>query len=1114
MKKEKNVYIKQKIQRIIQLSFFVSSLCLLLTSISLAQQGTGQLSGTVRDANGATIPNASIKIKNLGTNQEKTSVTNNEGFYFVADLQPGSYQISATAQGFKEAKQSVQVTVGSKLTVNLEAGVENVNAAVNITEGSGLAEVNTSDSKISNVISSKQIQNLPSLNRNPYALIALSGNVSASDDPAGRGAGVSINGQRAASTSILIEGNENSDTFTTAIAQTPPLDAVQEFRVSTNGFGAEEGRATGGIVNLAFRSGTNKFTGSAYGFNRNSALAANSFNNNANGVPRAVFNRNQFGYAVGGPVVKDKFFFFNSTEWTLVRSSAPVFAWVPTNAFLTAPTTAQATKDFFSKYGKLVATPTGLVSGIFQQVVYNAPVNAGGGTPQDTWTDVTKLNWNFSDKTQITGHAFFTSIKLAKGSGAGANSPYAGYDIGSIIFSHNYQGAVSHQFTSNLISNTRVGFRRTVTTNQLTADPLTPSLYMQGVAATLSDGNPIVLPGYLPTFPGSGLPTSGNENLLQLTQDLIYTTGNHNFRFGGQYIRLMDNKTFPAFQNASFTLGANFSAALANLQNGLLNQLQVAVDPKGAFPGGTINLPVSAPDFSRNNRYNESALYFNDSWRVRPNLTLNLGLRYEYYGPQHSDPNLDSNFYLGSGSTLPERIRNGSVKKAVDAGGLWQADDNNFAPRLGFAWDVFGDSKTSVRGGYSLAFERNFGNVTFNVIQNPPFTAVVSIFGSAANPIPIPSNNFGPLAGSSGSIALPRSSLRYVREDIVNAYSHLWSASFEREIMKDTVVKIDYSGSAGRDLYSIENINRTGTGIRFLGSNNASVCPAGFTPNTRLNCQYSNINTRGNGGYSNYNGVTTSLESNNFLKTGAYITARYTYSVAKDNLSTTFSDAANNFNLGLTDPFNPSYDYGYADFDARHRFVSSFVWNLPTEKYLSNGFAKHLLGGWTLNGIFLAASGAPFTIYDCTNASETTCIRLKPTGNIDFGKPSTIRSNGVNTFIWTDLSKQTASTFTDASGGTEVGPFPTDVAPRNAFRGPGYWNFDFGIVKAIRFTERYNLQLRMEMIDAFNHSIYLLNPGTVDFSSGNAVTVSKQGSGSSRNTPSNRTIQLSAKFNF
>ena len=282
-----------------------------------------------------------------------------------------------------------------------------------------------------------------------------------------------------------------------------------------------------------------------------------------------------------------------------------------------------------------------------------------------------------------------------------------------------------------------------------------------------------------------------------------------------------------------------------------------------------------------------------------------------------------------------------------------------------------------------------------------------------------------------------------------------------------------------------------------------------------MNCQYSNINSRSNSGYSDFNSVTASFESNNFRNKGAYITARYTYSVAKDNLSTTFSESANNFNLGLTDPFNPSYDYGYADFDARHRFISSFVWNLPTERYLSSGAIKNILGGWTLNGILLMASGSPFTIFDCTNATATTCIRMKPNGNINFGKPANLTDAGApNSFIWTNLAGQTPSTFTDISGGTEVGPFPTDVAARNAFRGPGYWNFDMGLFKSIKFTERYNLQLRLELINAFNHSIYVINGPTADLSSNAFVSVSKQGSGGTRVTPSNRTIQLSAKFNF
>ena len=447
---------------------------------------------------------------------------------------------------------------------------------------------------------------------------------------------------------------------------------------------------------------------------------------------------------------------------------------------------------------------------------------------------------------------------------------------------------------------------------------------------------------------------------------------------------------------------------------------------------------------------------------------------------------------------------------------MWQKDNNNFAPRVGFAWDIFGDGKSSLRGGYGLAYERNFGNVTFNVIQNPPYYATLSVFSTDfGGNLPIPTNSFGPLAGTSGTRILPRTSLRHVREDIVNAYSHLWSLAFEREVLKDTAARVEYSGSAGRKLYSIENYNRLGTGIRYLGSNNAAVCPAGFAPNTRLNCQYSNINTRANGGYSNYNGVTFSLVSNNLLDSGLAFTGRYTYAVSKDNLSSTFSESTNNFNLGLTDPFNPGYDYGYADFDIRHRFVGSFTYDVPFAKNLSKGFVKTLLDGFSVNGIITANTGTPFSVYDCTNAI-TTCLRIKPTTPLLFGshRPSENGEGaavGANVFTYLDLSGQLANPYTDGiTGGTEVGPFPTDVTRRNAFRGLGGWNLDLGFIKNVRFSERYGLQLRAEMINALNMTDFVIVGSSADLTGG-AVNAVKTGSGPGG---TQRTVQLSAKFTF
>src|SRR5581483_9714673 len=384
-------------------------------------------------------------------------------------------------------------------------------------------------------------------------------------------------------------------------------------------------------------------------------------------------------------------------------------------------------------------------------------------------------------------------------------------------------------------------------------------------------------------------------------------------------------------------------------------------------------------NFSRSNLYHEFGLYVNDSWRFRPRLTLNLGLRYDYFGVQHNrNEQLDSNFYFGQGSTLQERIRNGSVQIASNspAGGLWKPDRNNFAPRLGFAWDVRGDGKTSVRGGYGISYERNFGNVTFNVIQNPPNYAVVNILPG------VTPGNVGPFAGTGGAVTLPQTSLRHVREDINTAYAHFWSLSLERELAPGMVASLQYAGSAGRNLYTLENINRPGTGFVYLGDTD---------PLSRLNNQYSAINTRGRSGFSNYNALIAEIVASRFRTIGLSLSARYTFSKALDNLSSTFSENSNNFNLGLLNPFNPKLDYGPADFDIRHRFSTGFNWEVPFEKVGDRFFggrgskvAQQIFGGWELTGIFTAHTGTPFSVFDCTNAvtSESACPRVFQTGNL------------------------------------------------------------------------------------------------------------------------------------
>src|SRR5215510_13024174 len=322
----------------IAISFLVVAVALmLLATATSAQTETGQIVGKVTDPNGAVVSGASITVKSVDTGREVTATSDAQGSYTVTALQPGLYDVTVTSGNFKPNTQRVQVTVGSKVSLDTQLSLTEVAAGtVSVVANQGL-EVNTQNAEVSNLVTGTQIRELPTLTRNPYDLVGLASNVT-SDDPgpavpgvgvSGRGAGFNINGQRAASTNILLDGVDNNNVYYGALGQNVPLDAVNEFRVVTSNFSAEYGRASGGIINVATRAGSNSFHGSGYEFNRISKLASNGFNNNANNIARGVFTRNQFGYTIGGPIARDKLFFFNSTEWTRVRSQSSEAILVP-----------------------------------------------------------------------------------------------------------------------------------------------------------------------------------------------------------------------------------------------------------------------------------------------------------------------------------------------------------------------------------------------------------------------------------------------------------------------------------------------------------------------------------------------------------------------------------------------------------------------------------------------------------------------------------------------------------------------------------------------------------------------------------------------------------------
>jgi hypothetical protein len=889
----------------------VIGLFVTMQSSPAVAQSTAVVRGTVTDPHGAVVPGAKVTIRRQATGIERTVVTDSAGDYQVASLEPGVYGVEVRLEGFRsQVANNVTVDVARTLVQDFQLSVGSIDQQVTVTSESPLIDSGTTS--VGQVIDQKTVQEIPLNGRHFVDLgLLIPGSVV---PPAngfltaplrGQGSfGLVTAGNREDTVNFQINGINLNDQVQNQVTFQPSINTVQEFKVDNSTFSAEYGRSSGAIVNIATRSGANKFHGEGFDFLRNDALDARNFFNFASSSP-PPFKRNQFGGNIGGPIIKNKTFFFFSYEALRQRQGLTL-----NSNTLTDAQRASVTNPTVLKLLPLIPEPTSVDTVILNKIPTKVGRFSGSGTAPvniDQWTG--DVAHTISDNDRLHGYYAFQKDFRGEPSLQGNTLPGFGDTRQSHrqIFTLNE----SHTFNANLVNEARFGFNRihiTFTPNQL----LNPADFGINEGVSTPIGLPqISITGFNFNIGGpAGFPQGRSDTVFVLSDTLSYLRGKHAFKFGGEARR---------FYNNNFTL-----------DNGTFTFAGPGVD---AFIAGNANaFNVTLGDRGSSIVQGSLGLFVMDNYKWRKNVTFEIGLRYDW----NMSPTERFNRFVNFDPATDSLLRVGSGLNQS-----YHTNGKNFQPRIGIVWDPFKDGKTSVRAAYAILTDQPATNVVTGLTANPPLATPLSFSATTA----VPTTTFATARTDAAASGLGPT---VVNENFDNAYVQSWNLNVQRELKPSLGITVGYFGSKGTHLRILRNINQ------FIAPNvrpfPALSAGSPILPGNKLG----NIFDYDSGGNSSYNALW--VEANKRLSRGLQFNASYTWSKSIDYNSLN-SPLNENGNRGVTvqNSYDIRNDRGLSDFDARHRFVINTLYELPFH-------GNRAVEGWQLSAIVQAQSGNPLNI--------------------------------------------------------------------------------------------------------------------------------------------------------